>query len=405
MSEGTTGMTEQGANATIRERLGLRPVINVSGTMTSLGASIMVPEAIRAMAEIAPQWVEMDDLQRRASEVIARLTGGEAGFVTACCASAMSLCAAGAMTGTDLLAIERLPDDTDGLKDEIIVQMGHLVSFGAPVDQMIRVSGAKVVAAGTATAVQDYHVANAITERTAAALYVVSHHTVQYGMVGLTQFCEICHEKGVPVIVDAASEYDLTGFLAAGADLVCYSGHKFLGGPTSGLVAGRKDLVRAAYLQNRGIGRGMKVGKETIAGVMAALEAWEVRDHDGIRARESAALALWLETLSGRPGILPVIEPDPTHNPLDRLTLHVRPESGFTATGLAAALAASDPPVIVRAHEAELGYFQLDPCNLHPGEADVVAALLAATLETPATFRNAMAEPRKNTASILRWPD
>ena len=405
MTEGSVAMTEPRTNATIRERLGLRPVVNVSGTMTSLGASIIVPEAIRAMAEIGPQWVEMDDLQRRASDVIARLTGAEAGFVTACCASAMSLAAAGTMTGPDLLAIERLPNDTADLRNEIIVQMGHLVSFGAPVDQMIRVSGAKVVPAGTATAVQDYHVADAITERTAAALYVVSHHTVQYGLVGLEQFCEICAERNVPVIVDAASEYDLRGFLAAGADLVCYSGHKFLGGPTSGILAGRKELVRSAYLQNRGIGRGMKVGKETIAGAMAALEAWETRDHAGIRARERAALDLWVETLSGWPGIHPVVEPDPTHNPLDRLTLHVAPESGFTATGLAAALAAGDPPVIVRAHEAELGYFQLDPCNLHPGEAEVVAARLAATLKSPEAFAGAMAAPRRNTAPLLRWPD
>lgn len=392
-------------NSTIRERLGLRPVINVSGTMTSLGASIIVPEAIRAMSEIASQWVEMDDLQRRASDIIARLTGGEAGFVTACCASGMSLAVAGAMTGTRLLAIERLPDDTTGLKNEIIIQAGHMVSYGAPVDQSIRLAGGKVVVAGTATGVSDYHVADAITENTTAALYVVSHHTVQYGLVGLEQFCEICSAKGVPVIVDAASEYDLRGFLAAGADIAIYSGHKFLGGPTSGIVTGRKDLVRAAYLQNRGIGRGMKVGKESIAGLMAALEAWEVRDHDGIRARERAALDLWLAALEGKPGITARLDPDPTHNPLDRLIVHVDPRSGFTATGLAAALAAGDPPVIVRGHESELGYFYLDPCNLHPGEAEVVAQRLTETLATPEKFETALMPPRKSSAGVLRWPD
>lgn len=392
-------------NATIRERLGLRPVINVSGTMTSLGASIIVPEAIRAMAEIAPQWVEMDDLQRRASDVIARLTGGETGFVTASCASGLSLAVAGAMTGTDLLAIERLPDDTSGLKNEVILQAGHMVSYGAPVDQAIRLTGAKVVLAGTATGVRDYHIAGNINERTAAALYVVSHHTVQYGLVGLEEFCEICSARGVPVIVDAASEYDLRGFLAAGADVAVYSGHKFLGGPTSGIVTGRKDLVRAAYLQNRGIGRGMKVGKETIAGAMAALEAWEVRDHDGIRARERAALDLWLDALKDRPGIKAALSPDPTHNPLDRLIVSVGPQSGFTATGLAAALGAGDPPVIVRGHESELGHFYLDPCNLHPGEAETVARRLVETLATPANFPDAMMPPRKSSAGVLRWPD
>ena len=391
-------------NASIRDRLELRPIINVSGTMTALGASIMVPEARAAMEEIAGEWVEMDDLQRRASDSIARLTGAEAGFVTACCAAGITLAIAGAMTGDNLLAIERLPGITTGLKDEVILQMGHDVTYGAPVDQTIRLAGGKVVLAGTVSGCSDYHLREAINEQTAAALYVVSHHTVQYGMLSLEQFCEICHERGVPVIVDAASEYDLTGFLKRGADIAIYSSHKFLGGPTGGIVAGRKDLVRSAFLQNIGIGRPMKVGKETIAGVMAALDAWEDRDHAAVRRREDAALQLWNDTLDGQAGIEAAIVPDPTDNPLSRLLVTVHAESGFTAAGLAAALAAGDPPIIVRGHEAERGHFFLDPCNLHPGEAEVVAGRLTAALEDKRP-PNAMLTPRKTADRLLRWPD
>lgn len=94
----------------IRRKIGLRPVINVSGTMTSLGASIVVPEAVEAMVAILPQFIEVNDLQRKASEVIARLTGGEAGFVTASCSAGITLAVAGAMTGSNLLAIERPAD-------------------------------------------------------------------------------------------------------------------------------------------------------------------------------------------------------------------------------------------------------------------------------------------------------
>ena len=282
----------------IRARLGLRPIINVSGTMTALGASIMVPEAVAAMAAIGPEFVEMDALFRLASEVIARSTGGEAGFVTASCASGIALSIAGAMTGDNLLAVERLPDDTRGLKTEVPILLGHMVSYGAPVDQSIRLAGGTPVPVGTVSSASRYHLENAITERTVAALYVVSHHTVQYGMIPLETFAAICRARGVPVIVDAASEYDLRGFLGQGADIVIYSGHKFLGGPTTGIVAGRADLVRAASHQNRGIGRGMKVGKESIVGVMAALEAWDRRDHAGIRATERAALDLWLGNLA-----------------------------------------------------------------------------------------------------------
>ncbi|TPI81082.1 aminotransferase class V-fold PLP-dependent enzyme [Mesorhizobium sp. B2-8-9] len=397
--------SDAGSNTTIRERLGLRPIINVSGTMTALGASIIVPEAISAMAEIASQWVEMDDLQRAASAVVARLTGGEAGFITACCASGITMAIAGAMTGTNLLAIERLPDDTEGLKSEVVIQLGHIVNYGAPIDQSIRVAGAKVIPAGTVSVTQDYHVREAINERTAAALYVVAHHTVQYGMLSLEEFCEICHAKNIPVIVDAASEYDLRSFLARGADIVVYSGHKFLSGPTSGIVTGRKDLVRAAYLQNRGVARAMKVGKESIAGTMAALDAWEKRDHVGIRRREEAALNLWKDSLQGIPGIGAEIIPDPTNNPLDRLQVFVRPESRFTAAGLASALAAGSPPVIVRNHEVERGHFFLDPCNLHPGQAEIVAEQLRAVLTAKERPSDAMKIARKDSSGSLRWPD
>ncbi|MEQ9247067.1 MAG: hypothetical protein RLO21_13850, partial [Nitratireductor sp.] len=113
-------------NDDIRARLGLRPVINVSGTMTSLGASIVVPQAIETVASVLGQWTEMSDLQRMASRTIARLTGSEAGCVTASCSAGITLAVAAAMTGSDLAAIERLPDTT-GLRNEVVVQAGHLL--------------------------------------------------------------------------------------------------------------------------------------------------------------------------------------------------------------------------------------------------------------------------------------
>ncbi|MBW8791704.1 MAG: aminotransferase class V-fold PLP-dependent enzyme [Rhizobium leguminosarum] len=365
----------------IRTSIGLRPVINVSGTMTSLGASIVVPEAIAAMSAILPQFVEVNDLQRKASAVIARLTGGEAGFVTASCSAGISLAVAGTITGNNLLAIEKLPEVTTE-KNEVLVQMGHVVSYGAPVDQAIRLAGGKVVFVGQATSTHRFHMENAITEKTAAAVYVVSHHVVDYGLLNLKEFVEIAHAKGVPVIVDAASEYDLKIFLEQGADIALYSGHKFLGGPTSGIVAGKKELVRNAFLQNMGIGRGMKVGKESIFGVMAALEAWEKRDHAGIRERETSYLNLWKEKLEGRPGVTALID----------------------------ALARGTPPIIVRDHEVEHHYFYLDPCNLHPGQEKIVASRLGEELDKARGSNEIIATPIENRSKhrfdgALRWPD
>jgi len=393
-----------------RPGAGLRPIIDVSGTMTALGAASVEPDAIVAMTAILPHFVEIDDLQRQASRVIARLTGGEAGFVTASCAAGMTLTVAGAMTGPDIATIERLPD-TAGLKNEVALMTGHAVNYGAPVEQAIRLAGAVPVLIGQATSAERYQLEAMLGQRTAAALYVVSHHTVQYGLIPLRTFCETCHAANVPVIVDAASEYDLRGFLAEGADLAIYSAHKFLGGPTGGLVAGRKDLVRAAFLQSRGIGRGMKAGKESIHGAIAALEAWERRDHASIRARERGHLALWQQALQGRPGVTATIEPDPTGNPVDRLRIALRPnEAHITAWDLADALARGERPVIVRDDEVDFGYVELDPCNLHPGEEVIVAQRLGEELDTALRSNAIIATPLEQRRSrrieaLRRWPD
>lgn len=371
------------AQTDIRQMLGLRPLINVSGTMTVLGASIMVPQAVAAMAAIAPEFVDMAELHDRASDVVAQATGAQAGFITASCASAITLSVAATMTGERGLAIERLPDTT-GLRNEVLVQTGHLVGYGASLHQTIAMTGACVVTVGTVSMAQPYQLEEAINEHTACAVFVVSHMTVQYAMLALEQVCAICRAKGVAVIVDVASEYDLRGFLARGADIAVYSGHKFLGGPTCGIVAGRSDLVHAARAQNRGIGRGMKVGKETIAGVMAALQAWQGRDAKAIRAREDAALDLWQATLQAFDAVHIALVDDPTGNPLQRLRVHVRAASGWSARSLADALAQGDPSIRVRDYQTDLGYFDLDPCNLHADEAPVVARQLGALLRKPA---------------------
>jgi D-glucosaminate-6-phosphate ammonia-lyase len=387
----------------------LRQLINVSGTMTRLGSSIALPEVIEATAAILPRFVDMDQLQRQASAAIAQACGAQAGFVTASCSAAITLAVAAAITGPDLALIERLPD-TRGLKQQVLIQAGHLVNYGAPLAQAIALAGASVVPVGQATSALAYQLAGAINEHTACAVYVVSHHTVQSGLIGLADFIACCHARGVPVIVDAASEYDLHTFLAQGADLALYSAHKFLGGPTAGIVAGKQQLVRAAYLQNRGIGRGMKVGKEGVAGTIAALQAWQQRDHAGIRRREAGILALWQATLAGRAGIACEIEADPTGNPLSRLRVTVDAElAQISAWDLADALADGEIAVMVRDHELEQGLFQLDPCNLHPGEEHIVAQRLRDELDRAAGAARPvtpLAQRRQRQIdALLRWPD
>src|SRR5579871_741067 len=381
----------------------LSRVINAAGTMTSLGSSLVVPEAIEAAASIQQQFVKIDELHARA-------TGAEAGLVTACSASGMVLAIAATMTGLDLARIERLPDVT-GLPSEVVVQAGHLINYGAPIAQAIRLAGAEVVVAGTAAQVETFHIEDAITEQTAAALFVVSHHVVQDGQTDLPEFIAICKARGIPTIVDMASEYDLRGAIARGADIAIYSAHKFLGGPTAGIIAGRKKLVQACFLQNGGIGRPMKVGKEGIIGTIAALEAWAQRDHAAIKAKEDCAIHYWLEELSSVTGLACDIHADWTGNPIDRLRVSVRPvEAGLYAWELADRLANRDPAIYVRDDLVEHGYFFLYPCNLKPGdEKEIVAAmrdiLASARIQGDGLCASFTERRRRKLAAHLRWPD
>lgn len=386
---------------------GLRPLINVAGTMTGLGASIASREVAAAAAGAMENFVSIHEAQSLASGAIQRATGAEAGFMTASASAGITLSVAACMTGMDPVRVEALPGDT-GPRNEVVVQAGHLCGYGAPLAQAVALSGARVKTAGQSTKCADYQVAGALGDTVAAGLYVVSHHAVHYGQCPLRRFAALCRDAEVPVIVDAASEYDLRGFLAAGADVVVYSGHKFLGGPTAGIVAGRRDLIRAAYLQNIGIGRGMKIGKESIFGAIAALKAWETRDHAGIRAAEERIVANWKAALAGIEGVRAVPVTDPTGNPITRLQVELDPAIlGFNAATAARALAERNPAVIVRNHQTELGFFQLDPCNLKDGQEPLVAAALREVLggaPPPAPQAGDDAIPRNSAvAGYLQW--
>jgi L-seryl-tRNA(Ser) seleniumtransferase len=340
--------------------------INAAGTMTTLGASSVPAEIIEAVADVLPRFVNMVELQQQACRVIQRVIGAEAGCITACAAAGITVGVAACMTGTNMAKVEQLPD-TSGLKNEVIIQRGHAVWFSGSVLQMVRLSGAKAKEIGDATRVGLYQLEEAITENTTAALYVVSHHTVQHGLIALEEFCRVAHAHGVPVIVDAASESNMPSFLDRGADLVCFSGHKFLAGPTSGIIAGRKDLVEAfLFHQYHGIGRAMKVGKESIVGGMAALERWKHLDHKAVQREEKRIAAQFVEGLKDVTGLMVSMEPDPTGNPINRVKVVVAQDAlGLTAFEIVAELAANDPPIAVRDQEAiDHGFFELDPCNI-----------------------------------------
>lgn len=386
---------------------GLTRLINVSGTMTGLGASVCSRSVQEATCAAMAHFASIHELQSTASAAIAALTGAEAGCLTASASAAITLSVAGCLTGVDAARAEALPREP-GPRSQVVVQAGHLCGYGAPVATAIELSGAAVRSVGQSTLVMDHQLEAALDADCIAAMYVVSHHVVHYGQIPFGRFVEICSRKGVPVIVDAASEQDLRGFIASGADLAIYSAHKFMGGPTAGIVAGSRERVRATYLQNIGIGRGFKIGKESIAGAIAAIEQWATLGEARPTTEERAALQLWAAAVDGVTGIDAQLVDDPTGNPIQRLQVNVDAHAaGASAATLARVLAEQGPAIIVRNHEVELGYFQLDPCNLLPGHAHAVARVLREVLidagRHPAHDNDLAAARNGGVAAYLGW--
>lgn len=388
---------------------GLSPLINVAGCMSTMGGSATKPAARAAMNDMMPQYVDMLELHAKASAVIAGFCGSEAGFVTACASAGITLGVAATLTGCDLSRIYHLPKNP-GQKSEIVIQHNHLCNFGASIRQAIELTGATLVPAGEVNRMLDCELQGALTENTAAGVYVVSHTVAKFTQMSLNCFARICHAAGVAVIVDAAAEQNPQQFIEQGADLVVFSGHKYLGGPTSGIIAGKKDLVRAAFMQNSGIGRGMKVGKESIWGVIAALGDWKTTDTVALRAERRVALELWQTVVGDVPGVKTRIILDANGCDEDRLGLTIiKDQAGASAAAVSSALAAGSPRIFTRNNGTGTSELLFDPCHLKPGQAEIVAARLA---EIFAAARNSgLTEPDpdalRNTweTAHLKWPD
>lgn len=360
----------------LHARYGLRRVINACGKMTHLAGAIVLPEIAAAAAESLRHFFVLDELQAAAGRLIAEATGAESGCVTACSAAGITLSVAACMTGEDAARVLQLPDPT-GMPYRVLIQKGHCVNYGQPITQAIRLAGARAVEVGTVNHCSVAELRHALRgEGVAAVVAVESHHTVRHGWVPLPELVELAHAEGVPVIVDgAAQDLRLRELIGCGCDLVITSAHKYLSSTTGGIVAGRAHLVRAVYLQNRGIGRAMKAGKEAIVGAMAALEYRERQDLTAWTAEQDRRVQRILAHLGGVPGLALAVDPDPNGCPFSRARLTPDPTvTDHTAASLAAALAQGDPTVVARAHHAEEGYLHLDAIELTDEEIDYACA-------------------------------
>ncbi len=356
------------------EKHGLRRVINSSGKMTALAGAIVLPEIAEAASESLKHFFVLDELQAATGRVIAEHTGAESGCVTACTAAGIALCVAATMTGNDVAKVLQLPD-ASGMANRVLIQKGHCVNYGNPITQTIRLAGAEAVEVGVINRCQVEELRHELTRGGVTAIvHVESHHTVRSGWVKLPEVVKLAHAFDVPVIVDgAAQDQRIRELIDTGADLVIVSAHKYLCSTTGGIVAGRKELVDAVYLQNRGIGRPMKAGKEAIVGAMSALEFRSRQDMNAWTVEQDRKMNAIIDRLAGIPGLALSVDPDPNGCPFSRPRLTLDPNvCGHTAESLTNALAEGNPTVVARSHHADEGYINLDQIEMTDDDIEYV---------------------------------
>ncbi len=390
----------------LARRYEIQPVINLSGPLTKYGTSISSPAVAEAAAEALGNHWNMDELYQRSGELIANWSGAEAGFLTSSSASGITLAVAACMTGDDRGRIYQLPD-TEGMKNEVVIQKGHAVNFGAPIEQMIRLAGAKVREVGTVNNTTVPQIEHALGPNTVAGMFVISHHTAQYGYVQLREFIDLLHARDIPVIIDAAAQdHQVQRLVNTGADLIIMSVQKYLSGPTAGAVCGRADLIKAMYLQNSGIGRTMKVGKEGIFGTIAAIEermTIELREWD---ANQKIKCQKLLDLLLDIPGVTASLERDKVGQPVTRVRLEVDSAvAGLDAESLCRELEQSTPSIKPRAHHTDEGWFLLEPVHITDSEIQYAARRLREIVTTnqDKTSKGSSGQHQASDDAFLEW--
>jgi D-glucosaminate-6-phosphate ammonia-lyase len=362
----------------LMQRLGTERVVNASGRMTRLGVNTLSDPVIEAMAEGARNYVDIEHLHRQVGKHIAGLLGAEDAMVTSGAAAGVSIMVAATIAGDDLNRVHTLPDVPDR-RNKVLIQAGHQVQFGAPINQMIRIGGGLPVPVGQVNSVRPDHLRGSIDEDVVAFVYVKSHHAVQKGMLSLAECIEICAERNLPVLIDAAAEEDLLRYTQCGAAMVTFSGGKAIGGPTSGIIAGSQQHIRACRMQNQGIGRPMKVGKEQLLGLAVAVEKYIKRDVAAESTRSAMLVDRLLERFARIDGVQTRRLEDEAGRGIPRAGILLQTAQ---AKRLVQHLTTGSPAVYPRTHLVNTGIVAFDPRPLDDGDIDIITERVRSFFDT-----------------------
>ncbi|ADU31940.1 DgaE family pyridoxal phosphate-dependent ammonia lyase [Bacillus cellulosilyticus] len=350
--------------------LQLKKVINASGRMTILGVSTLSERVLEEMAFGAQNYFEMDDLVNKAGKKVAEIIGTEDALITNSASASIALAIAGVIGKDNVSLVDHLHDGSIDCDREVLVMKGHNVNYGAPIEVMIRLGGGEVKEVGYANECTVSQMEAAISEKTAAVIYVKSHHCVQKNMASLFEVSELCKNKKIPLLLDAAAEEDIDAYGEV-ADLIILSGTKAIGGPTSGILAGKGNFITYSKLHLKGIGRAMKVGKEQIFGLLQALEDYS---HSGKTKEEQRDMIMPLMELDQLPGVRVTIVADEAGREICRARVQIDDSlTNCHALDVVRQLKeGEDIAIYTRDYHANLGSFDIDPRPLLDGDINTI---------------------------------
>ena len=356
------------------DELELPRVINACATVTFLGGSRMPPEVLAAMHDAAQNFVNIPELQRKLGEKIAAMTHNEAAYIATGAAAGIVLAIAACITHDNPAARAILPQ-TDGLRNEVLLFKSHNIGYSFAVRQ----TGAKMVLLGDGEQVSAAELEGAINEKTAAFIWFQGTFCGR-GDLPLAQVIEICAARGVPVLIDAAAQLppveNFWNFTQMGATAAIFSGGKDLRGPqASGLIVGKRWLIEAIRPlgnPNAGIGRPMKVGKEEMAGLYAAVKRYLALDHPARRERDESVVADWCAAFNQLAGVSAQRSfPNEAGQPLPRCEVIIGAGARLSHDETLLALRASTPSIETGGGVGGRS-FHLNPMTLSDEECKIV---------------------------------
>jgi D-glucosaminate-6-phosphate ammonia-lyase len=379
-------------------RLGVRPFINTTATLTINGGSRTLPEVIAAIEQASHYHVNLDELMEKAGARLAELLKVEWGIVTSGAAAALSHATAACIAGADPEKMQQLPD-LRRLKNQVVMPRESRNVY----DHATRTLGVEIIEVNSAGELE-----SALGPRTAMIQILGSHFGSQ--RFGLAEVAPIAKRAGVPILVDAAADYLVVPnpYIALGADLVAYSGGKILRGPqTAGLLLGRKDLVRAAWANSaphHAFGRAMKVSKEEVVGMVVAVDTFVTKRNMETEFREWES---WYTHISERitqvPGVKTQVRGPQRGGPFPTLTVSWDPlQVGLTAEEVGRLLLEGEPRIM--SHASGDGYsFPIRPVAMRPDDYKIVADRLTQIFRSaPKGIKKS--EPAAPSAEIAgRW--